>query len=150
LILSLINYLFTIFIGLFSFAFSIILFISALKKIGTVKTSVLFSTSPFIAALFSLFLLRESIGSLGFLIFILTFGGVILITTDKHAHLHSHGILVHTHPLIQKNEHHENIKILSKTDKSKKKNSVNHKHQEFTHSHNHSHDTHHRHEHNND
>lgn len=146
IILSFVNYLFISFIGLFSFALSIILFISALKKIGTIKTSILFSTSPFIAAIFSLIFLDESIGLYGYIIIILTFIGILLITTDEHAHLHSHGVLVHTHSLKEKDKHHQDIEIVSEQTKKPQK-AVTHKHEEFTHSHEHSHNTHHRHDH---
>ncbi|MGV9198177.1 MAG: DMT family transporter [Promethearchaeia archaeon] len=152
-ILSFLNYIYVFFIGLFSFAFSIILFISALKKIGTIKTSILFSTSPFIAAILSVLFLRESIGLVGYFIFFLTFIGVILITTDRHAHLHSHGIKVHTHSLnLEKDQHHKTIEVIKEesTANENKKELITHKHKELTHAHEHSHNTHHRHLHKED
>ncbi|MFO8018247.1 MAG: DMT family transporter [Promethearchaeia archaeon] len=153
IILSPPNYIYVFFIGLFSFAFSIILFISALKKIGTIKTSILFSTSPFIAALLSAFFLQETIGFAGYFIFFLTFIGVLLITTDHHAHLHSHGKIVHTHSLrLEKDKHLQTIEPISEEHNANntQNKTVTHKHRKLTHTHEHSHNSQHRHKHKED
>ncbi len=48
-------------VGAFSIAFSILLFLFALREIGSMRTGVVFSTSSLFGAVFAFFVLREAL-----------------------------------------------------------------------------------------
>lgn len=154
LFFSLPHFLLILIIGVISYGMSIILFIRALQRIGTIKTSIIFSTAPFLGSIFSILLLSEPFDTIDFLVFIISMIGVYLIVSDKHIHYHSHGIVIHSHIIEQDDIHHMNLIIfedenkkgeISKSDDTK----VKHIHKKKTHTHSHSHDDdQHQHEHN--
>jgi ABC-type nickel/cobalt efflux system permease component RcnA len=123
----------------FSYGFSIVLFVLAMRNLGSARTSAFFGTSPFIGALLAFILLRDvpNIMFIAALPIMLT--GTILILKEDHAHKHLHEHLIHYH----KHEHYHSSDAISKDGYH----SHTHEHEEVVHEHTHTPDIHHRHAH---
>ncbi len=67
----------------------------------------LFSTPPFVGALFSLVVLRETLTPALLLAAALMVTGVLLMLQEHHIHLHRHELLLHAHrPFWHAHQHH--------------------------------------------
>jgi drug/metabolite transporter (DMT)-like permease len=131
-------------IGFFGYGLSLVLFVKALRLIGTARTSSYFSSAPFIGVVLS-FLMYHEILSLTFGIAAALMGlGVWLHLTEHHEHEHVHDELDHEHLHIH-DEHHQHEH--SSNDPFCEPHSHRHHHNKTTHSHPHYPDTHHQHSH---
>lgn len=131
-------------VGFFGYGISLVLFIKALRFLGTARTSAYFSTAPFAGAILSLLFLRESLTpSLGIATAFMLFG-VWLHLTEKHEHEHSHPQEEHEH-LHSHDEHHTHSHDGDAP--AGEPHSHWHRHVALTHSHPHYPDTEHRHDH---
>lgn len=132
------------FVGFLGYGISLVLFIHALRQLGTARTGAYFSTAPFAGALLSVLLLGEPLT----LIFLSASGfmalGLWLHLTEVHVHEHHHSEEEHEH-LHTHDEHHqhEHEPGVSTEDPH----THWHRHEPLTHSHPHFPDTHHRHDH---
>lgn len=133
-------------IGIISYGISIILFINSLQLIGTIKTTTIFSTAPFLGSIFSVLILSEPINWGDIIVFFVTLLGIYLIISDKHVHYHYHGIVLHTHPIEPGDIHHQNIILAQDETKTKQTKKVQHIHKPKRHKHSHTHNSHHDHE----
>ena len=84
-------------IGALGYGISIWLDLLALRDLGAAREAVLFSTAPFVGALFALAVLRDPLtppllGAAG-----LMAAGVVLLLREKHSHWHRHEALRHAH-----------------------------------------------------
>ena len=131
-------------VGFFSYGLSIVLFVLALRNLGTARTSAYFSTAPFIGAILSVLALGETVTFSLVAASFAMIGGVWLLSTEKHAHLHIHGPLVHAHPHTH-DEHHQHSH--GPHDPSGEPHVHLHEHAPVIHSHSHRPDIHHRHSH---
>lgn len=87
----------TMAVGLIGYGISLVLFVLALRGLGTARTGAYFSTASFIGAAVSLLLLGEPT-SLAFWIAAALMGwGVWLHLTEHHEHTHVHEPLEHQH-----------------------------------------------------
>lgn len=129
-------------VGFLSYGLSLVLFVVALRHLGTARTGAYFSTAPFVGAFLAIPLLGESL-SIQFMVAAMFMAcGVWLHLTEQHDHLHAHERLKHEHEHTHDNHHqHAHIKevIGSHTHQ--------HNHEPITHSHLHYPDAHHRHDH---
>lgn len=140
------EFLFIFFIGIVSYGISIILFINSLQLIGTIKTTTIFSTAPFLGSIFSVLILSEPIYWGDVVVFFITLIGIYLIISDKHVHYHSHGIVLHSHPIEPGDIHHQNIILARDKTKFGENEKIQHIHKPERHKHSHNHDSHHEHE----
>ncbi|MHB8125687.1 MAG: DMT family transporter [Desulfitobacteriaceae bacterium] len=131
-------------LGCFSYGFSIVLFIRAMRELGSARTSALFGIAPFLGAVLSVFLFREAQGiqfivSLTVMIF-----GAVLLLKEEHMHLHKHTKFEHEHRHNHNDLHHTHF---HQGDKLARDGYHSHVHQHDTTEHRHSHtpDIHHRH-----
>lgn len=131
-------------IGFLGYGLSLVLFIIALRHLGTSRTSAYFSTAPFSGTVLSIALLHEPVT--GNLLFasILMGVGVWLHISEHHEHEHTHEEDEHEH-LHSHDEHHQHDH--SPDDPAGEPHVHRHKHQRLTHIHKHFPDTHHRHSH---
>jgi len=131
-------------LGFFGYGVSLTLFVLALRHIGTARTGAYFSLAPFVGALISVLILRDSL-TLQFLIAAVLMGmGVWLHLTERHAHEHRHDPLEHDHRHVH-DEHHQH-----EHDEGAplgEPHSHPHRHERMVHSHHHYPDIHHRHAH---
>jgi drug/metabolite transporter (DMT)-like permease len=131
-------------IGFFTYGVSIVLFVLALRSLGTARTGAYFSTAPFIGAILSVLILRETVTFSLVAASIAMAVGVWLLLTERHAHLHVHLDLVHAHRHTH-DEHHQHDH--GPRDPPGDSHVHMHKHSSLIHSHPHPPDIHHRHSH---
>ena len=132
------------FVGFFSYGFSLLCFILALRHIGTSRTGALFSTAPFAGMILSILFLGEPISGKLLLAGLLMGVGVWLHLTEKHSHEHLHEAMEHEH-LHTHDEHHQHPH--SPKDPPGEPHTHWHRHEALKHTHPHYPDIHHRHSH---
>jgi drug/metabolite transporter (DMT)-like permease len=131
-------------VGFLGYGVSLVLFVLALRHIGTARTGAYFSLAPFVGALVSLALLREPVGIFFVAAALLMGAGVWLHLTERHEHAHHHEALTHTHRHVHDAHHqHEHPAGIDPTEPH----THPHTHEPLTHAHPHFPDIHHRHRH---
>ncbi len=128
--------------GFLGYGLSLVLFVLALRHIGTARTGAYFSLAPFVGALVSVAVLRESISSFFLGAGALMGVGVWLHLTERHEHPHHHEPLEHAHKHTH-DEHHQHSHTARANDTEP--HSHRHIHEETEHQHGHFPDIHHRH-----
>ena len=93
-------------LGFFGYGVSLVLYVVALRHLGTARTGAYFSTAPFIGSALSLVLYGQSVTGAFWLAAALMAAGVWLHVTEHHEHEHLHEKLVHTHAHWH-DEHHQ-------------------------------------------
>lgn len=132
------------FVGLCGYGLSLVLFVLALRHLGTARTGAYFSAAPFIGALMSLILLGEQPGMVFWIAALLMAGGIWLHLTELHDHEHTHERMLHSHPHYH-DAHHQHTHDFPWD--GKEPHVHPHEHASLTHSHPHFPDIHHRHPH---
>ncbi|HXE97914.1 MAG TPA: EamA family transporter [Dongiaceae bacterium] len=130
-------------IGALSYGMSLVLFVEALRKIGSARTATFFAIGPFIGMLLSVAMLGERPPAAYWFAGSLMLVGIFLLYREMHRHLHVHGAIAHCHTHIH-DEHHRHDHAENETSEPHEH---FHTHQPITHSHVHWPDVHHRHEH---
>jgi drug/metabolite transporter (DMT)-like permease len=131
-----------LFLGAFSYGASLVLFVYALRYIGTSRTATWFQTAPFIGAAVSFILLREPLSPrLAVSGFIMICAAVLLLR-ECHMHEHEHPAIWHEH----RHDHDEHHRHDHETDQAGP-HAHPHNHAPIVHSHIHFPDLHHRHTH---
>ncbi len=131
-------------IGFLAYGLSLVLFVRALRDLGTARTGAYFSCAPFVGALVSVLLLREAITWQILLSGLFMIGGVWLHLSERHEHLHEHDEVEHEHEHIH-DEHHRHEH--SPDDPPGEPHTHKHRHERLVHTHGHFPDLHHRHNH---
>lgn len=134
----------TMTLGLMGYGLSLVLFVLALRGLGTARTGAYFSTAPFIGAAVSVVLLGEATGGLFWLAACLMAIGVWIHLTEHHEHEHHHELLDHEHGHTH-DVHHQHIHDFAWD--GLEPHAHKHMHIEVTHKHPHFPDIHHRHSH---
>ncbi len=142
-------------IGALGYGISIWLDLLALRDLGAAREAVLFSTAPFVGALFSLVVLREPVSASLLLAAGLMATGVVLLVQERHSHRHRHSGLVHAHRHQHDprsgDPHHEHDHapedLVDDTGERPFWHAHEHRHRELDHAHPHVSDAHHRHRH---
>jgi drug/metabolite transporter (DMT)-like permease len=129
-------------LGFFSYGLSLVLFVLALRHLGTARTGAYFSTAPFVGALIAVPLLGEPVTTALLVGGALMAAGVWLHLTERHEHVHTHEVLEHEHEHAH-DEHHQHTHDGPVTEPHTHR----HRHVRMTHSHPHYPDAHHRHDH---
>jgi drug/metabolite transporter (DMT)-like permease len=131
-------------VGFFGYGVSLTLFVLALRHVGTARTGAYFSLAPFVGAMISVLILRDSL-TLQFLIAAVLMGtGVWLHLTERHEHEHLHEAIEHDHRHVHDEHHQHEHEELVPLDQP---HSHPHRHERMVHSHPHYPDIHHRHAH---
>ena len=131
-------------LGFLSYGASLVLFVIALRHLGTARTGAYFSVAPFFGALLAVVLLGETVTPPLLIAGALMALGVWLHLTEHHAHDHEHTALEHAHE-HRHDEHHEHAHEGGVDPNTS--HSHAHSHLPMRHSHGHFPDGHHRHEH---
>ena len=128
-------------LGLLAYGISLVLFVVALRHLGTARTGAYFSIAPFFGALLAL-----AMGEPLTLPLVLAGGlmalGIWLHVTENHNHIHTHEVLEHEHEHSH-DEHHQHTH--DKPRKIGEKHTHWHRHEPLTHAHGHFPDVHHQH-----
>lgn len=131
-------------VGFLGYGVSLVLFVLALRHVGTARTGAYFSVAPFIGAVISILALGEaltaSVGVAGVLMGV----GVWLHVRERHQHMHRHEATEHEHLHVH-DAHHQHAHAA--TDPPGEPHLHRHRHAELAHSHPHFPDIHHRHGH---
>jgi drug/metabolite transporter (DMT)-like permease len=131
-------------VGLFGYGFSLVLFVLALRHLGTARTGAYFSTAPFLGAALALALFHEPVTVQLVTAAALMAIGVWLHLSEAHEHEHAHEALDHSHRHVH-DAHHQHVH--DPGDPPGEPHSHPHRHAPMTHSHAHYPDLHHRHGH---
>ena len=131
-------------IGFLGYGISLVLFVLALRGLGTARTGAYFSTAPFIGATIAIVFFHEPVLMVFFIAATLMGAGVWIHLTENHHHLHTHEALFHSHRYSH-DEHHQHAHDFPWD--GKEPHTHLHEHDEITHSHPHYPDIHHRHKH---
>lgn len=130
-------------IGALSYGASLVLFIHALREIGSARTSTWFASGPFIGTLLAVLLLGERPPAEYWLATLIMLSGMLFLYGETHRHSHTHDAIEHSHR-HNHDEHHQHEHTGSDDSEPHEH---HHIHEMMTHSHVHWPDIHHRHSH---
>jgi drug/metabolite transporter (DMT)-like permease len=129
-------------VGFLGVGVSLVLFVLALRHLGTARTGAYFSLAPFIGATVAIGFLHEPITLQLVMAGVLMGIGLWLHLAERHAHEHDHDVLEHEHSHVHDDhhQHHHDGPVAEP-------HSHWHRHEPLRHAHAHYPDLHHRHPH---
>lgn len=129
-------------VGFAGYGVSLVLFVLALRELGSGRTSAYFSAAPFIGAVIAIAAFGAPL-TLGMVVAAILMGvGVWLHLTESHAHEHQHEAMEHSHSHVH-DEHHQHVH--GPDDPVSEPHTHSHAHAPMKHAHAHFPDAHHRH-----
>ena len=131
-------------LGFFSYGVSLVLYVLAMRGLGTARTGAYFSLAPFVGAAGGVLLLHDPVSPVLFVAAALMAFGLWLHLTERHEHVHSHVPLTHSHRHVH-DEHHQHAH--NRDDPPGEPHAHEHTHEALSHRHAHFPDIHHRHGH---
>ena len=131
-------------VGFIGYGMSLVLFVLALRHLGTARTGAYFSIAPFIGSATAVLALGELVILQLLIAGALMAAGVWLHLTEHHEHEHCHDATAHAHPHVH-DEHHRHAH--SALDPPGEPHTHLHEHEPMSHSHAHAPDMHHTHRH---
>lgn len=131
-------------VGLLGYGVSLVMFVLALRYLGTARTGAYFSTAPFIGAVLAIVMFGEPVGWRLLTAAGLMAVGLYLHLVERHEHDHVHEPLEHEHAHVH-DEHHQHAH--GPNDPPGEPHVHRHKHSSLKHRHAHYPDLHHRHDH---
>jgi drug/metabolite transporter (DMT)-like permease len=131
-------------VGFCGYGLSLVLFVLALRHLGTARTGAYFSVAPFAGAAISLVTLGEIPGLVFWIAAALMGAGIWLHLSETHAHEHRHDPTLHAHEHSH-DAHHQHTHDFAWD--GKQPHSHQHVHTPIVHTHPHYPDIHHRHRH---
>lgn len=134
----------TLLLGFLGYGVSLVLFVLALRGLGSARTGAYFSTAPFLGAAIAIVVIGEPVSWTFWAAVVLMGIGVWLHLTEQHAHEHQHSPLTHDHRHTH-DEHHQHAHSFEWSGTGA--HSHTHEHVQIRHSHPHFPDIHHRHTH---
>lgn len=130
-------------LGIFSYGFSLVLFILAMRGLGASRAGAFFGSYPFMGAALGVAVLGEPVTGRLLAAGALMLPAFLLLALERHGHRHQHKPLEHDHSHIHGDGHHGH----SHTDLPPGPHSHPHRHEPLEHEHPHQPDAHHRHSH---
>ncbi len=142
-------------IGALGYGISIWLDLLALRDLGAAREAVIFSTAPFVGALFSLLVLGDVLTPAVAVAGALMAAGVVLLLREQHSHWHHHHPLSHAHrhrhdpqhPDLHHDHNHSSEQVQGLSTDRPFWHAHEHDHEPRDHDHPHVSDAHHRHRH---
>ena len=131
-------------VGLASYGASLVLYVRALRELGTARTGAYFSLAPFVGAAASVLWWREPVTAALAVAGALMGAGAWLHLSERHDHLHVHEPLEHAHAHIHDAHHRDDHRS---EDPAGEPQTHVHRHAPLAHRHAHYPDIHHRHAH---
>lgn len=131
-------------VGFLGYGVSLVLFVLALRFLGTARTGAYFSTAPFIGALLAILLFGEPVTWRLAAAALLMGVGLYFHLVERHEHEHVHEPMEHEHVHVH-DEHHQHAH--GPDDPPGEPHTHRHRHERLTHRHPHYPDLHHRHVH---
>jgi drug/metabolite transporter (DMT)-like permease len=131
-------------VGFFGYGVSLVMFVLALRHLGSARTGAYFSTAPFIGALLALAMFSEPITARLVAAAVLMGVGLWIHLVEHHEHDHVHGEMEHEHAHVHDDHHQHNH---AAGDPTGEPHVHVHQHLRMVHRHPHYPDLHHRHTH---
>jgi hypothetical protein len=131
-------------VGLLGYGISLVLFVLALRGLGSARTGAYFSTAPFLGAAIAILAFGDHASAMFWLAAGLMGAGVWLHLTERHEHVHTHEPMTHTHRHVH-DEHHQHVHDADWD--GREPHTHEHTHAPLTHRHPHYPDIHHQHPH---
>ena len=131
-------------VGFLCYGVSLVLFVIALRHLGSARTSAYFSTAPFFGTTAAILALGEPVTLPLVIAGVLMGLGVWLHVSERHQHIHVHEPITHSHAHTH-DEHHRHIH--GPEDPSGEPHVHEHRHATLAHTHRHMPDMHHQHRH---
>lgn len=131
-------------VGFCGYGLSLVLFVLALRHLGTARTGAYFSAAPFVGAVISLVMLGDVPGATFWIAAALMGGGIWLHLSETHEHEHEHLSMEHAHQHSH-DAHHQHRHDIDWD--GVEPHAHPHVHGPLRHSHAHYPDIHHRHDH---
>lgn len=131
-------------LGFAGYGLSLVLFVLALRRLGTARTGAYFATAPFVGAFLAVMIGGESTHPVFWLATAFMMLGVYLHLSEHHAHEHTHEVIIHSHAHTH-DEHHQHSH--NEPWASSRLHEHEHRHEALTHHHEHYPDIHHQHRH---
>ncbi|MEO8508923.1 MAG: DMT family transporter [Betaproteobacteria bacterium] len=131
-------------VGFMGYGVSLVLFVLALRHLGTARAGAYFSVAPFFGAALALVLQGDAVTFQLIAAGVLMATGVWLHLTEHHGHLHAHELQEHTHAHAH-DEHHRHAHDIA--GEGTEPHTHAHVHERLVHAHAHYPDIHHRHPH---
>ena len=92
-------------VGLLGYGISLVLFVLALRGVGSARTGAYFSTAPFMGAAVAILILGEHASWLFWIAALLMAAGVWLHLSERPEHLHARDAMTHTHSHVHDAQH---------------------------------------------
>ena len=134
-------------VGLFSYGFSIVFYITAAQQLGATRSQLIFSSAPYFAIALSVLWLGETISAVQIVAALIVGVSIVLLTIEWHSHDHDHVALEHEHWHAHGDGHHNHAHDGAAGQAAAGSHSHRHRHRPLHHAHHHWPDLHHRHEH---
>jgi drug/metabolite transporter (DMT)-like permease len=131
-------------VGLAGYGFSLVLFVLALRHLGTGRTGAYFSTAPFVGAVLAIAMFSDPVTPSLIAAAVLMGAGVYLHVAERHEHEHEHTAIEHEHR-HRHDDHHQHAHETD--DPTGEPHAHRHRHAPMMHKHPHYPDLHHRHSH---
>ncbi len=131
-------------VGFCGYGLSLVMFVLALRHLGTARTGAYFSAAPFVGAALSLVMLGDVPDPVFWIAAALMTAGIWLHLSESHSHMHRHSPISHAHVHVHDAHHQHDHE--SGWDGAEP-HAHAHSHAPLTHSHPHYPDIHHRHKH---
>jgi drug/metabolite transporter (DMT)-like permease len=131
-------------IGLLGYGVSLVLFVVALRGLGSARVGAYYSTAPFLGAVVAIAIFHTPTSDAFWVSAVLMATGVWLHLTEHHDHEHTHEALAHDHPHVH-DAHHRHAHAFPWD--GQEPHTHPHDHQAVKHHHAHFPDLHHRHDH---
>jgi len=131
-------------LGFFAYGVSLVLFVFALRYLGSARTGAYFSTAPFIGAAVAVVVLSEPAGPKLLTAAVVMGLGLYLHLVERHEHEHYHEAMEHEHRHVH-DAHHQHAH--APDDPPGERHTHRHRHAPLVHRHPHFPDLHHRHGH---
>ncbi|MGI8400373.1 MAG: DMT family transporter [Gemmatimonadaceae bacterium] len=93
-------------LGLVSYGLSLVLYVRALRVLGTARTGAYFAIAPFVGAVLSIMIWHDPMTPAFLAAAALMGGGVWLHASERHVHEHSHHAAAHDHAHVH-DDHHQ-------------------------------------------
>ena len=130
-------------LGFLGYGLSLVLFVVALRHLGSARTGAYFATAPFVGTAIAIALFGQPVTAIFWVAAGLMGLGVWLHLSERHAHEHWHEPLIHSHPHTH-DAHHRHA---HESGDGAEPHTHEHRHEPLRHSHAHFPDIHHRHGH---
>lgn len=133
-------------VGIFSYGFSIVLYVTSAQNIGATRAQIMFSTAPLWGVVLSYIFFDGSFQMVHMVSIGLLAAAIVIANLFSHRHIHTHKAMSHIHYHKHGDGHHAHSHGGNKTE-DPGWHSHYHTHDPVTHDHPHDPDLHHRHEH---